>query len=68
MLAPNQPFTLADAPGGRFEAYDSLPRLYALYVTLSQDPKLAEFPFILDWPKLKPEEKRRSIRNTRATS
>src|SRR5204862_6452461 len=42
----------------RFEAYDSLPRLYLLYATLSKEPKLAEFRFILDWPKLKPEEKR----------
>jgi hypothetical protein len=58
LLAANEPFTLADALGGRFEAYDSLPRLYMLYATLSKDPKLAEFRFVLDWPKLKLEEKR----------
>ena len=29
-----------------------------LYATLSKDPKLAEFAFVLNWPKLKPEEKR----------
>src|SRR5262249_13958172 len=28
-----------------------------LYSTLSHDPKLAEFAFVLNWPKLKPEEK-----------
>jgi hypothetical protein len=57
-LPPGQPFVLADAAAGRFEAYDSLARVYALYATLSGDPKLAEFAFILNWPKLKPEEKR----------
>ena len=50
--------TLADAAGGRFEAYDSLAKVYGLYATLTHDPKLAEFAFVLNWPKLKPEEKR----------
>lgn len=61
LLKPNEPFVLADALGGRFEAYDSLPRLYSLYTTLLPDPKLAEFAFILNWPKLKPEEKRKQF-------
>ncbi len=51
-------FHLEDAAGSRFEAYDSLAKVYALYATLSKDPKLAEFAFVLKWPKLKPEEKR----------
>ena len=58
MLSANKPFVLEDAASGRFEAYDSLPRVYALYSTLSHDPKLAEFAFVLTWPTLKPEEKR----------
>lgn len=58
ILPPGQPFVLADAAAGRFEVYDSLPRVYALYATLSTDPKLAEFAFLLTWPKLKIEEKR----------
>src|SRR5439155_18244755 len=58
VLPPGKPFVLADAAGSRFEAYDSLARVYALYATLSHDPKLAEFSFVLDWPKKKPEEKR----------
>ena len=41
-----------------FEAYDSLARVYALYVTLSRNPTLVEFSFILNWPKMKPEQKR----------
>src|SRR5262249_18609431 len=58
ILTPKQPFVLADVAGSRFEAYDSLPKVYGLYATLSKDPKLAEFAFLLNWPKLKPEEKR----------
>ncbi len=58
LLPPGEPFTLADAAASRFEAYDSLPKVYGLYATLTKDPKLAEFAFALTWPKLKPEEKR----------
>lgn len=57
-LNANQPFVLADAASSRFESYDSLARVYALFATLSKDSNLAEFAFILNWPKLKPEEKR----------
>src|SRR5262249_33740800 len=58
VLAAGQPFVLEDPVGSRFEAYDSLPKLYALYATLTKDAKLAEFAFLLTWEKLKPEEKR----------
>jgi hypothetical protein len=58
VLAQGQPFVLNDVVSSRFEAYDSLPKLYTLYSTLSHDPKLAEFAFILTWPKLKDAEKR----------
>ena len=58
ILAPGKPFVVADAAASRFEAYDSLARVYALYATLSNDPKLAEFSFLLNWPKLKDPEKR----------
>jgi hypothetical protein len=58
ILPPKQPFVLADVASSRFEAYDSLARVYGLYATLSRDPKLAEFAFLLRWPSLKPEEKR----------
>ena len=53
-----QTFTLHDITTSKFEAYDSLSRVYGLYATLSQDPKLIEFSFILNWPNLKLEEKR----------
>ena len=58
VLETGKPFVLADVTDSRFEAYDSLAKVYALYSTLSKDPKLAEFAFLLNWPKLKPEEKR----------
>jgi hypothetical protein len=52
-----QPFSLADITTSKFEAYDSLARVYALYATLNRDPKLIEFAFLINWPKLKPAEK-----------
>src|SRR5260370_5659198 len=58
VLLPGQPFVLEDVAGSRFEAYDSLSKVYGLYAPLSKDPKLGEFAFLLTWPKLKPEEKR----------
>lgn len=51
-------FTLPDISSSKFEAYDSLARVYSLYATLSHDPKLIEFSFVLGWHQLKPEEKR----------
>lgn len=58
LVRAGEPFTLADITTSKFEAYDSLARVYLLYTTLTHDPKLAEFQFILNWPTLKPEEQR----------
>ena len=49
---------LPDITSTKFESYDTLARVYGLYTTLNPDPKLAEFGFLLNWPKLKLEEKR----------
>ncbi|MDP6466589.1 MAG: hypothetical protein QF918_02540 [Pirellulaceae bacterium] len=51
-------FVLEDIASSKFEIYGSLDRIYALYATLSTDPKLAEFSFILQWPELTEEQKR----------
>jgi hypothetical protein len=59
ILPAGQPFVLADIAASRFEAYDSLARVHLFYSTLTKEPKLAEFSFILNWPNLKPEEKRK---------
>jgi len=49
---------LPDITTSTLEIYDTLGKVYRLYATLSHNPDLAEFAFILDWPKLKAEEKR----------
>jgi hypothetical protein len=53
-----QAFTLKDISASKFESYDNLSRVYALYATLNNDPKLVEFSFILNWPEFEPEKKR----------
>jgi len=57
VVAKGANFVLNDITTSKFEAYDTIARLYTLYATLTNDPKLVEFSFILDWPKLKPEER-----------
>ncbi len=51
-------FTLADISSARLETYDSLAKVHALFVTLSNNPTLVEFAFVLQWDQLTPEEKR----------
>lgn len=58
IVGAGEEFVLADITTSKFEAYDSLNRAYGLFTTLSHDPKLAEFGFVVRWPSLKPEEKR----------
>src|SRR5262249_36444678 len=58
VVGKGQEFAIADVVGSRFQMYDSLAKVYGFYSTLSKDPTLAEFGFILTWPKLKLEEKR----------
>ena len=58
VVKPKGEFVLRDITTSRFEAYDNLTRVYTLYATLSNDPRLLEFSFILGWHKLKDEEKR----------
>lgn len=56
-LKKGEQFRLGDITASRFEAYDELSRIYALYVTLSNDPKLVEFQFITHWDKMSREER-----------
>ena len=51
-------FRVEDITTARFELYDSLAKVHALMVTLSSNPNLVEFGFLLNWDQLKPEEKR----------
>ena len=57
VVRAGEKFLLKDITTSKFEAYDTLSRVYGLFVTLSNDQKLIEFSFILNWPKMKPEEK-----------
>ncbi len=50
LLPPEKPFTLEDAVSTRFETYGDLGRVFTLLTTLSSNPTLAEFSFVLEWP------------------
>ena len=50
-------YSAGDTASSAIEAYDSVAKVYKLYATLSKDPTLAEFAFILDWPKLTKAQK-----------
>jgi len=52
------PFAIPDITTSKLEVYDSLERVYSLFTTLSADPTLAEFGFVLRWPAFNDEEKR----------
>ena len=50
--------TLADIRTSELESYDTLGGVFSLYTTLSGNSELAKFAWILEWPKLKDDEKR----------
>ena len=58
VVKKGEPFVLADITTSDFERYDSLDRVFVLYATLSNNPTLVEFGFVLGWPTLKPEQQR----------
>ncbi|MFC1705899.1 hypothetical protein ACFL59_03640 [Planctomycetota bacterium] len=49
---------IEDRTTSQVEVYDSLARVYGLFMTLSGDQHLREFDFVLRWPDLKDAEKR----------
>ena len=58
LVEAEQPFTIQDVTTGRFETFDSLQRVYQLFVTLNTDDlHLKEFHFLLGWPELEAEQK-----------
>jgi hypothetical protein len=58
VLKNGEALTLADILTSDLESYDTLAGAYALFTTLSSDANLAKFAWLLQWPTLKPEEKR----------
>ncbi|MFM2167341.1 MAG: hypothetical protein RIS79_1712 [Verrucomicrobiota bacterium] len=55
VLDTGKSLTLADILTSELETYDTLGGVYSLLNTLN--PHLAEFAFVLEWPKLKDDEK-----------
>lgn len=58
LLKGDETISIADVTSSKFTAYDSLAKVYGLYVSLNPQPNLIEFNFVLRWPTLTPEEKR----------
>ncbi len=57
-VGAGESLTVADISSTRFESYDNLSKVLSLYLALNNDPKLAEFNFLRNWPSLTLEEKR----------
>jgi hypothetical protein len=51
ILEKDAAFTIKDASTAEFAAQGSLGEIFELFRTLSRDPTLPEFSFILEWPK-----------------
>lgn len=58
VLREGDQFVIDDVTTSRFEIYDSLAKVYNLYGALSKNAALAEFRFIVEWPKHELAEKR----------
>ncbi len=58
VLAKGEQLTLADILTSELETYDTLGGIHSLFTTLSNNTHLAEFAWVLNWPKLKDDEKR----------
>ncbi len=57
VLEKGKTLTLADILTSEMETYDTLGSVHALFTTLSGDPTLAKFAWVLQWPQLKDGEK-----------
>lgn len=57
ILIPGQTFRMEDITTSEFEVYDTLHAVYTLMATLSDNPTLKEFSFILEWPNMSDEDK-----------
>ena len=58
VVSKGEKFVLEDITTSSLELYDSLAKVYSLFMTLTNDATLKEFSFILEWHQLKPEKKR----------
>ncbi|WP_397384757.1 autotransporter-associated beta strand repeat-containing protein, partial [Prosthecobacter sp.] len=58
VLETDKSLTLADILTSELETYDTLGGIHSLFTTLSGNEHLTEFAWLLNWPKLKEDEKR----------
>ncbi len=58
VLAKGEQLTLADILTSELETYDTLGGIHSLFTTLSGNGHLAQFAWLLNWPRLKDDEKR----------
>ena len=58
MAGDGKPFTIRDGRTATFAIYDSLAGVFGLMQTLSGNPTLDEFRFVLKWPDMNEAEKR----------
>ncbi len=58
VLGAGEKLVFADITSTKFEIYDSLDRVFALYAALNQDPRLAEFRFVTEWQSYDDAKKR----------
>src|SRR5262249_54922285 len=58
ILGQGKTLTLADILTSEVETYDTISGVHSLLTTLNGDAKLAGFAWILQWPKMKDDEKR----------
>jgi hypothetical protein len=58
ILSAKQTLLLSDTSSSEFDYYDTIGRVYGLFMTLSNDARLARFSFVPKWADLKEEEKR----------
>ncbi|MDB6007511.1 MAG: hypothetical protein JWR15_4498 [Prosthecobacter sp.] len=58
VLETGKALNLADILTSELETYDTLGGIHSLFTTLSSDGHLAEFAWLLNWPKLRDDEKR----------
>jgi hypothetical protein len=58
VLTTGQTLTLPDLLTSDLETYDTFGSVFALYLTLSGNDTLSKFTWLLEWPRLKDEEKR----------
>eukprot|EP00026_Physarum_polycephalum_P000173 Phypoly_transcript_00173.p1 GENE.Phypoly_transcript_00173~~Phypoly_transcript_00173.p1 ORF type:complete len:2045 (+),score=409.17 Phypoly_transcript_00173:110-6244(+) len=56
-VLPKSPFTLTRASSASYEIYDTLPKLFQLFTTLSENIDVSEFQFLTKWPSLSDAQK-----------